>query len=498
MSDRGDLCIVLHSHMPYVEGFGTWPFGEEWLLEAIASVYLPLISMLERVAAAGDGAVATVGLTPVLADQLALSEVGGRFLRFMRETRADCHGVDSEGLEQGGHGEAAAALRLSAVDYEDAAGQFESRQGDLLGAFRALESAGVIELWASAATHAVLPLLATEAGVRLQVRAGIDAHRMRLGSWNGGFWLPECAFADGIDAQLSAAGVKAFCVDQTSGGDPLDQLELTATAGGAVAVPIDWRTISLVWDARGYPSHPLYRDYHAHTTNGLRPWANSGRPYDREAAAGQAREHARHFVGHVIDRLDSYRGERGRGGLVVCALDTELLGHWWYEGPTWLEAVVDYARHQGLGLVTLPAALERHDPRPRTLRPSSWGVGKDLRTWDSRVAADLVWEARKAELALTGAVAPGRSPGPSFDRAARELLALQSSDWAFMATRDLAADYPWRRVAGHASSFERALAQTDGPVDSRAMTGPLSPALRGLAPGLRLDPLLEPSFGWRG
>jgi 1,4-alpha-glucan branching enzyme len=496
MRDRGDLCIVLHSHMPYVEGFGTWPFGEEWLLEAIASVYLPLISTFERVADRGNDAIATVGVTPVLADQLALSEVGDRFLRFMRETRAECHRLDSEGLEQGGHREAAAALRLSAIDYEEAADRFESRSGNLLGALGALESGGVIELWASAATHAVLPLLATEAGVRLQVEAGIDAHRLRFGSWNGGFWLPECAFAEGIDAQLSAAGVKAFCVDQTSGGDPLDQLELTVTPNGAVAVPIDWRTISLVWDDRGYPSHSLYRDYHAHTTNGLRPWANSGDPYDREAAAAQAREHARHFVGHVVDCLDSYRGERGRAGIVVCALDTELLGHWWYEGPIWLEAVIEDARERGLGLVTLPSALERHEPRPRALRPSSWGAEKDLRTWDSPVAAGLVWEARRAELALTGALARGLRREPSLERAARELLALQSSDWAFMATRDLAADYPWRRVAGHSARFDRALALSDGPVDSRAMTAPLSPELRGLAPALRLDPLLEPSSGW--
>jgi 1,4-alpha-glucan branching enzyme len=496
MNDRGDLCIVLHSHMPYVESFGTWPFGEEWLLEAIASVYLPLLSCLERAAERGDAGIATVGVTPVLADQLALAELGERFLRFMRETRAECHRLDCVGLEQGGHREAAAALRLSAADYEGAADRFESRNGDLLGALRALESDGVIELWASAATHAVLPLLATEAGVRLQVRAGIDAHRMRFGSWNGGFWLPECAFSEGIDSQLSAAGVQAFCVDQTRGGDPPDQLELTATPGGAVAVPIDWQTVSLVWDDHGYPSHPLYRDYHAHTTNGLRSWANSGNPYDREKAAGQSREHARDFVGHVLDRLDSYRSERGRPGLVVCALDTELLGHWWYEGPTWLEAVIEGARRLGLNLVTLPQALERHEPQQGALRASSWGIGKDLRTWDSPIAADLVWSARRAELSLTAVVSPEHRGAASLERAARELLALQSSDWAFMATRDLAADYPRRRVSEHTANFDQALAGLDRPVDSRAMTRPLSPALRGLAPGLRLDPLLEPASGW--
>ena len=119
MSDRGDLCIVLHSHMPYVEGFGTWPFGEEWLLEAIAACYLPLIDLLERTSEGHDGPVATVGLTPVLADQLALPEVGERFLAFMHGTRVDCHRLDIAGLEADGQGEAAAVLREARRQRED-------------------------------------------------------------------------------------------------------------------------------------------------------------------------------------------------------------------------------------------------------------------------------------------------------------------------------------------------------------------------------------------
>jgi 1,4-alpha-glucan branching enzyme len=495
MSERGELCLVLHSHMPYVEGFGTWPFGEEWLLEAMASVYLPLISCLERAAERGHMGIATVGVTPVLGDQLALSAVGDRFLRFMRETRAECHREDTAGLEQGGQLEAATALRASALDYEGAADEFESRARDLLGALERLESAGVIDLWASAATHAVLPLLATEAGVHLQVSAGIKAHRSRFGSWNGGFWLPECAFSEGIDAQLATAGVRAFCVDQTKGGDPLDQLEPTETPSGVIAVPIDLRTISLVWDDSGYPCDPVYRDYHAHTTNGLRPWANSGHPYDREAGAARARQHADHFVSEVVGRLDSYRAARGRPGLVACALDTELLGHWWYEGPAWLDAVFQKASEAKLDLVTLPRALERHEPRRCTLQPSTWGVGKDLRTWDCPATADLVWMARRAELELVGAVAAG-GPATTLKRAARELLAIQSSDWAFMATRDLAADYPWKRVAGHFASFQQAIAPLLGHIDSRTMSSPIQAELRGLAPWLELGPLREPASAW--
>ena len=486
--------------MPYVEGFGTWPFGEEWLFEAVASSYLPLLERCQRWAEAGDQDVLTIGVTPVLSDQLVVPDVGRRLLRFIRETRADCHRRDTEGLERAGQPRAAAALVQSARDYERAAEQLESLDGDILGTLRRLRDRGTIELWASAATHAVLPLIATEAGMRFQLTTGIEAHRHRFGHWSGGFWLPECAFKAGIDEQLSCAGVRVFCVDQTAGGDFLDQLEPVAAAG-AVALPIDWHTISLVWDeSRGYPADPLYRDYHAPSTNGLRPYANSGEPYSLEAAATRAEQHASDFVDRVVQRLDGYRADRGRPGLVVFALDTELLGHWWYEGPLWLSAVVDEAQRVGLALTTVPKALERHEARKRTIRDSSWGWDKNLGTWDSPQVAELVWPARRAELALTGALRAGVNGSVSAaERAARELLALQSSDWAFMASRRTAADYPQRRVCEHAAAFERALASLRGGMaDCRDMleAEDTDPRLRGLAPELRLASLLEPPSSW--
>jgi 1,4-alpha-glucan branching enzyme len=503
----GELCIVLHSHMPYVEGFGTWPFGEEWLLEAIASSYLPLIELLERWGEREAGAVATVGVTPVLADQLLLPDVGERFLRFMRETREECHRLDVAGLDAGGQREAADALRRSASDYERAADQYERRAGDLLGALRRLREAGTIELWTSTATHAVLPLLATEQGAQLQLDAGIRSHRARFGGWSGGFWLPECAYRPGLEEQLESAGVRVFCVDQSRAGSSLEQLAPRATAAGPVAVPIDWETISLVWDEAGYPADPVYRDYHRSTINGLRPWAISGQPYDRDAALGRAREHARDFVLQVRRRAGAYRADMGEPALVVCALDTELLGHWWYEGLAWLDGVLEEARRVGLALATLPEALERHTPVQLPLVESSWGLGKDLRTWDSPEVAELVWPARRAEVRLTRVLAgAGAADGgrPFAERAARELLALQSSDWAFMATRALAADYPEQRVRNHADAFDRALAALE-----RAMTnfrtmpgGPPTdaslppPELRGLAPDLELAPLLAPASPW--
>src|SRR5918999_3420572 len=237
----GALALVLHSHMPYVEGFGTWPFGEEWLWEAVASVYLPLLDVL-------DGAPVTVGLTPVLCDQLEAmhGEAGERFLGFLTDTRAAVHDMDAHGLERAGESVLAAEVRRAAGDYVAAGDAFERYGRDLLGAFHALDG---VELWTSAATHALLPLLATDAGRRLQLATGTRGHLRRFGKWSGGLWLPECAYSPGLERELADLGVRAFCVDQTGRGD-FNHLRPVRTEAGPVAVPIDWETVDLVWNDR--------------------------------------------------------------------------------------------------------------------------------------------------------------------------------------------------------------------------------------------------------
>jgi 1,4-alpha-glucan branching enzyme len=473
--DRGELAIVLHSHMPYVEGFDTWPFGEEWLFEAVASVYLPLLEALR-------GAPVTLGLTPVLCDQLAAltGEAGERFLRFLREIRAPIHAHDAEKFDHEGETELAAVLRRGATDYSIAEQDFVDARRSILARVRELERLSPLELWCGPATHPILPLLATDAGIRLQVEAGIASHERRFGGWGGGFWLPECAYHEDIAHHLAEFGVTAFCVDQTDslGVGSLDHLEPIATGAGPVAVPIDWELISLVWDrGGGYPSSPSYRDYHALTEHHLKAWNVAGRPYRFHEALVLARRHARDFVGRALARLDAYRAERGRPGLACFALDTELLGHWWYEGSWWLRFVVDEARRQGLALATLPDALERHSPVERELAPSSWGRPRDLTTWDSPKVADIAFGARAAELRVVHAAGGGLAR-PRLERAARELLALQSSDWAFQVTHESAAAYAHNRVEGHLAALDSALA-----------SGGADPAVRNLAPGLDVSPL---------
>jgi 1,4-alpha-glucan branching enzyme len=166
----------------------------------------------------------------------------------------------------------------------------------------------------------------------------------------------------------------------------------------------------------------------------------------------------------------------------VFAIDTELLGHWWAEGPLWLREVVRGAEAEGVRLLTLPEALREHQAEERAVGESSWGEGKSLETWDSPSVSDLVWATRRSELRLLRALGLGGLDTDAALRAARELLALQSSDWAFMDHRGQAGDYPYTRATAHAQALLEAIDSSEA-VDAR---------VRNLAPDLSLAPLLEP------
>ena len=465
----GDLAIVLHSHMPYVEGFGTYPFGEEWLFDAFARSHLPVLDVAERL---------TMTITPVLADQLEAEGVGQRMLAFLGEHRVEAAARDATESEAELHPAAEAAVRL----YANAVERLERLDDQPLRAFQDIADAGHVVLIPSAATHAVLPKLATQAARRLQVDAGLRSHERRFGAAAEGFWLPECAYAPGLEAVLAERGLAYTCLDHSAFEGGTSALVPVRLPGGPVGFTIDWPTIELVWAEGGYPSDPSYLEYHRLSPNGMRLWSISGDPYDPDAAAVRASEHASSFLAAVRDRLERHRAERRGRGLCVFSIDTELLGHWWAEGPIWLGEVVRGAAGESVRLLTLPEALREHEPEGRAVAESSWGEGKSLETWDSPAVADLAWATRRSELRLLRAIGQGRLTRDSALRAARELLALQSSDWAFMDHRGQAGDYPYARATAHAQGLLEAIDSSEA-VDAR---------VRNLAPDLSLAPLLEP------
>jgi 1,4-alpha-glucan branching enzyme len=289
--------------------------------------------------------------------------------------------------------------------------------------------------------------------------------------------------------------VHATCVELTNrfGLGAPEHLGPLAGESGVTLVPIDRATIELVWSDGGYPANGVYRDYHHHTVHHHTPWGNDGDAYNHEQAVALAREHAADFVSRTRERLRRDGAGLPGGGLAVCALDTELLGHWWYEGLTWLAAVVEECSRQGLELVRLDDALDRLEPAvpdgAATLggdlptggdgegEASSWGQDGDLSTWSGPAVAELAFATRAAELRV---VTAGAAAGSA---AVRELLALQASDWAFMLSRGLAVPYARERFDGHRAALQDALAA--GPEADRA-------GLRNLAahadPSLLLSP----------
>ncbi len=463
----GDLAIVLHSHMPYVEGFGTYPFGEEWLFDAVVRSYLPVLEVADRL---------TMTVTPVLADQLEDRGTQERLREFLTEWRiaaaeADVREVPAECRE---------ACEMESAQYRRALELLDEAGGDPLRLFREAGESGRVALATSAATHAVLPLLATREGVRLQIDAGIRSHRRRFG-WDGGFWLPECAYVPGLEWRLAEHGVEWFFVDQSAHEAPLEALAPIATEAGPTALPIDWEAIGWLWSLGGYPSDPAHAQFAGKSLRGVRIWRVGGGAYEPAAAAAVARRQAGEFLAAAAARLRAFAATHGRRGLIVFAIDTELIGHWWSEGPIWLREVLAGAEGAGVRLLTAPEAQAEHEPVGRPLAASTWGEGKDLRTWDSPAVADLAWGARRLELRLLRALSAGLR-GPAALRAARELLATQASDWAFLDKRGQAGDYAFQRATGHS---EAALEAIDSPAST-------DPSLRALAPDLSISPLLQP------
>jgi 1,4-alpha-glucan branching enzyme len=462
----GDLAIVLHSHMPYVEGFGTYPFGEEWLFDATIRSYLPVLEVVERL---------TMTVTPVLADQLEDPGTAARLRRFLVDWRIGAAEADMDEVPP----ECRDACRAELARYRRALELLDAAGGEPLRPFQDAVAEGRVALATSAATHAILPLLATRAGLRLQIDAGIRSHRRRFG-WDGGLWLPECAYAPGLERRLAEHGVRWFCVDQSRQEEPLQALAPVATAAGPVALPIDWEAIRWLWSLDGYPSDAAHAQFAGKSLRGVRIWKVGGGAYDPAAGEAAARRQAGEFLAAVAARLRDYAADRGRRGLLVFAIDTELLGHWWSEGAIWLREVLSGAGTAGVRLLTVPEALAEHEPQRRPLSASSWGEGKDLRTWDSPRVADLAWASRRLELRLLRALSRGL-PRPAAIRAARELLAAQASDWAFLDGRGEAGDYAYDRATSHAGA---ALEAIDSPASS-------DPHMRALAPDLSLAPLME-------
>lgn len=474
---EGTFCLVLHSHLPWLAHHGRWPVGEEWLYQAWAHSYVPLVELLNRFADEGRRDVLTLGVTPVLAAQLddpytlrAFHEWLGHWT--LRAQQAATLWRGDELLSDLAATEHRAAHRVLA----EAEGRWRHGFSPVL---RPLVDSGVIELLGGPATHPFQPLL--DSRVRaFALRTGLADTALRVGHRPEGIWAPECGYAPGMERDYADAGVRRFLVD----GPSLRGDTATARTVGDSDVVCFGRDLDVtyrVWSPKaGYPGHGAYRDFHtwAHEV-GLKPSRVTGKhvapedkaPYDPALAADALRLHVKDFVETVVRRLRSLRGRHGRPGLVVAAYDTELFGHWWYEGPQWLEAVLRALPEAGVRVTTLRGALQAgHLGGPVDLPASSWGSGKDWRVWDGEQVADMVRANTALQQRLLALPARGSARDLVADQAVTEALLALSSDWAFMVTKDSAADYARRRASEHTERFDRlAEALRTGRPDARAL-----------------------------
>ncbi|MPZ64006.1 MAG: DUF1957 domain-containing protein [Pseudonocardiaceae bacterium] len=474
MRPLGTFCLVLHSHLPWLAHHGAWPVGEEWLYQAWAHSYLPVTDMLARLATEGRRDVLTLGVTPVLAAQFddpyclrgMHDWLGGWALRAqLAGTRRD---LGDLGRRE--HRAATAAIE----DFEQ-----RWRHGGS-AVLRPLVDGGAIELLGGPLTHPFQPLL--HPALRdLGLAEGLADAGHRLGHRPAGIWAPECGYAPGMEQDYAAAGVGHFLVDgpalrgDTAVARPVD-------GSGVICFGRDLDVTYRVWSPKaGYPGDPAYRDFHTfdHPT-GFKPSRVTGhdvaperkRAYDPERAARTVGKHAKDFVSVVCDRLDGLARRDGQPGLVVAAYDTELFGHWWHEGPAWLESVLRALPEAGVDVTTLHGALEAgHVGSPVTLPASSWGSGKDWRVWDGEQVADVVADNDALQRELLAALPKaGTARDPRADQALREALLSLSSDWAFMVSKDSAPDYARRRAQRHAARARELLDGGGDPAGWRAVS----------------------------
>jgi 1,4-alpha-glucan branching enzyme len=457
----GRLAIVLHSHSPWLIGHGSWPVGEEWLRQAWAHSYLPVLALLRERAEQGRTDMITLGVTPVLAAQWDEPSSIAEQERWIEDWRVRATGkAIKASITHNDDASSDAARQFQLADA--AAREFaEHWQAGGSAALRPLADGGAIELLGGPMTHTFTPHL-LDPIADLAFKSGLTDSTVRLGSRPRGIWTPECAYRPGVEELLARHGVTHTVFDGPtlqSAGAALHQPHRIAHSD-VVAFGRDLTLTYRVWSPRkGYPGSPWYQDFHTFDHEwGVRSSRVTHRsspekkPYDPERAREQTTKDATDFLATARQIM---RDSSQSDPLVTVAYDTELFGHWWHEGPLFLEAVLDGAADAGIELTTLERERERAlDQPPVELNAGSWGSGKDFRVWEDGEAGQLRDMGKGTQYAVVEYLR-SRTPRELINRditgdaIVTELLLGLASDWAFMITKDSAADYARNRAREH-------------------------------------------------
>ncbi len=522
MSDSlGSFCLVLHGHLPYVLHHGTWPHGEDWLYEAACETYLPIIAMVDECLFFNAQPRITMGLTPVLLEQLDHEHFKQGLEKYLTE-RIDHAKQDQAEFDKIGNGHMAYLATRWQNWYGERLEQFRAIGRDIPKAYAERSQAGYIEILTSNATHAYMPLLLEDASIRGQVRAGVSSSERILGFKPTGFWLPECAYRPagkwsppinwgekdgriGIEHLVADEGVTHFFVEHhlieqcnseqvfndgqwwkvnweearkyasrgwrsvnTPHGVNSDGTGLARLA----AFARDHKACEQVWSGTiGYPAAPEYLEFHKTwgPRRGLRYWKVTGKkvdlgekhlyyPDDLDATIHQQ---ASHFCDMVKERLWNYREKTGRQGVVTACFDAELFGHWWFEGPRFLRDVLLNLNADSQINLTTSAGYLKDNPTDKvaSLPEGSWGEKGDHRVWANDQVNwmwDIEYRCEHNFGKLTHDLPWRKEPQLRhlLEKAGRELLLLQASDWPFIIRRGQAVDYGTKRFMQHVARFE--------------------------------------------
>ena len=501
--------LTLHSHLPWVLHHGRWPHGSDWICEAALDTYLPLVQLLETMEREGIDAPITLGVTPILAAQLAHPSFREELDAYFAHRLATIEAAPAS-LRESGDAELLPLVEFWRNHTTTLQQTWQRIDGDLIGAFRHHANAKRIELVSSAATHGFLPLLARDESIRLQLLLGRAEHLRHFGDLPRGCWVPECAYRPagawqplpsapwqaerpGIEDHLRYAGFRWFFVDAhlAEAGEAFEVYEGKVRRRGGPAVrrspyrayevgtpargrPVhvlvrDPETTTQVWSRHGgYPGDGRYLEFHKiRYPGGLKLWSvtdtaadlGAKLPYQPEAAREAAHLHAAHFC----TLLNAVASTALRGDTAIVApFDTELFGHWWFEGVDFLHDLYqELDRSDGVRPVTAGALIAAAPPTTALrLGQGSWGANGDFSKW---LNPETEWTWRRLwplEERFWNAV-PGalRHPDvtPILEQAARELLLAQSSDWQFIISTGAAGDYATKRFVGHCEALESLL-----------------------------------------
>ena len=526
-----DFILTLHSHLPWVLNHGRWPHGSDWLCEAALDTYLPLLETLEALEQAGVAAPVTLGITPVLGNQLASPAFAEEMEAFFAQRLKACDEAPASFTVT--HDEALLPLvaywrdRLARLQ-----ARFRRSDGDLVRAFRALEGRGRLEIISSAATHGFLPLLGRDESIRLQLRVGRAEHKRLFGRAPEGIWLPECAYRPAgrwappgatpvahrpaTHEFLREAGYRFFFVDAHlahSGAflgqyhevplgaerfdaerhdpdtkavtgeierSPYRAYRMPGAGRSILAFVRDPRSSMQVWSRRqGYPGDGAYLEFHKiRWPGGLKLWrVTSGDAdlgdkvaYDPAAALARAGDHAGHFAG-VLAAIAATEKD---GRVVTAPFDTELFGHWWFEGVDFLGALYRRLADGGVRPVTARAHIAAHrGARPIVqLAEGSWGANGDFSMWmnpGTEWTWKRMWPLEDAFWSVARGALAGEPRRTILAQAARALLLAQASDWQFVISTGAAADYAEKRFTQHCHDAEQMVAALRPGADDAAL-----------------------------